>query len=82
MVIRRVLGCSYKCQGRKEKQKLNRQTKNNIPRWVKSKEILCEVPQKKKVKTHKRKQNGTPGNRYPMKVVGVESNLAMLIKGF
>ena len=82
MVIRRVLGCSYKCQSRKEKQKQNRQTKNNIPPWVKSKEILCEVPQKKKVKTHKRKQNGTPGNRYPMKVVGVESNLAMLIKGF
>ena len=82
MVIRRVLGSSYKFQSRKEKQKKNGQTKNNIPPWGKSKEILCEVPQKKKVKTHERKQNGTLGNRVPKKVVVAESNSAMLINEY
>ena len=52
MVIRRVLGSSYKFQSRKEKQKKHGQTKNNIPPWGRSNEILCEVPQKKKVRTH------------------------------
>ena len=81
MVIRRVLGSSYKFQSRKEKQKYG-QTKNDIPPWGRCKEILSEVPQKKKIKAHKRKKEDSLGNRVPKKVVVSESNSAMLINGF
>ena len=82
MVIRRVLGSSYKFQSRKEKQKKYEQTKNDIPPWSKSNEFLSEVSQKKKVRTHERNQKGALGNRIPKKVVVAESNSAILINGF
>ena len=82
MVIRRVLGSSYKFQSRKEKHKKHGQTKKNIPPWDGSNEIPCEVPQKKKVRTHERKQKGALGNRVPKKVVVLESNSCMLNIGF
>ena len=81
MVIRRVLGSSYKFQSRKEKQKYG-QTKNDIPPWGRCKEILSEVPQKKKIKAHKRKKEDGLGNRVPKKVVVSESNSAILNNGF
>ena len=82
MVIRRVLGSSYKFQSRKEKQKKHGQTKKNIPPWGGSNEIPCEVPQKKKVRTNERKEKGALGNRVPKKEVVAESNSAMLNNGF
>ena len=82
MVIRRVLGSSYKFQSRKGKQKKEGQTKSNILPWGKSNEILSEVPQKKKVRTHDRKQKGALGNRVSKKVVVAESNSAILYNGF
>ena len=82
MVIRRVLGSSYKFQSRKGKQKKHGQTIDNIPPWGRSNEIISEVPQKKKVRTHDRKPKGALGNRVPKKVVVAESNSAMLNNGF
>ena len=82
MVIRWVLGSSYKFQSRKGKQKKEGQNKSNILPWGKSNEILSEVPQKKKVRTHDRKQKGALGNRVPKKIVVAESNSAMLKNGF
>ena len=82
MVIRRVLGSSYKFQSRKEKHKKHGQTKKNIPPWDGSNEIPCEVPQKKKVRTNERKEKGALGNRVPKKIVVAESNSAMLKSGF
>ena len=81
MVIRRVLGSSYKFKSKKGEQKKHGLTKNNIPPWGRSNEILSEVPQKK-VTTHDRKQKGALGNRVPKKVVVAESNSAMLNNGF
>ena len=82
MVIRRVLGSSYKFQSRKRKQKKHGQTKNNIPPWGRSNEIPSEVPQKRKVRKDDMKQKGGLGNRVPKKVVIAESNSALLNNGF
>ena len=82
MVIRRVLGSSYKFQSRKGKQKKHGQTKNDFSPWDRSNEFPSEVPQKKKVRIHDRKQKGALGNRVPKKVVVAESNSAMLNNGF
>ena len=81
MVIRRVLGSSYKFQSRKEKQKYG-QTKNNIPQWDRCNEIQSEVSQKKKIRTHEKKKEGGLENRVPKKVSVAESNSAVLNNGF
>ena len=81
MVIRRVLGSSYKFQSRKKKQKYG-QTKNNIPQWDRCNEIQSEVSQKKKIRTHEKKKEGGLENRVPKKVSVAESNSAVLNNGF
>ena len=81
MVIRRALGSSYKFQSTKKKQKYG-QTKNNIPQWDRFNEILSEVSQKKKIRTHEKKKEGGLENRVPKKVSVAESNLAVLNNGF
>ena len=81
MVIRRALGSSYKFQSRKKKQKYG-QTKNNIPPWDRCNEILSEVSQKKKIRTHEKKKEGGLENRVPKKVSVAESNSAVLNNGF
>ena len=98
MIIRRVLGRSYKFQSRKEKQKKHGHTKKSIPLLGGTNEIPSEVPQKKKVRTSERNKKrmsrdtieeqgmeivkGTLGNRIPKKDVVAESNSAMMNNGF
>ena len=98
MVIRRVLGSSYKFQSRKEKQKKHGHTKKSVPLLGGTNEIPSEVPQKKKVRTSERNKKrmprdtieeqgmeivkGTLGNRIPKKDVVAESNSAMMNNGF
>ena len=77
MVIRRVLGSSYKFQSRKEKQMKYGQTKNYIPPSRRRNEILSEVPQMKKIRTYVNKEEVGLGNRVHKKVVAAESNSAM-----
>ena len=96
MVIRRVLGSSYKFQSKKEKQKIHGQTKHTIPLLVGSNEIPNELPRKEK--TSEKKQKKIPRkatkrqgkeiekvalrNRISKEQVVAESNLAMLKNGF
>ena len=56
MVIRRVLGSSYKFQSKKEKQKMHGQTKQTIPPLVGSNEIPKELPKKKGTSERKQKE--------------------------
>ena len=74
MVIRRVLGSSYKFQSRKEKQMKYGQTKNYIPPLSRCNEILSEVPQMKKIRTYVNKEEVCLGKRVHKEVVAAESN--------